>query len=337
MRRFILFAALAGFISLTFTSAMGDDISPSPSTSPSALDQPTPTSTPTATPTIIPYTPTYILPPMVDQEVPANLSPSLEKAPLDYPKPYADRCHTQQNLTASLAACEYGNLKSKTTVVLFGDSHALSWFPAIEKLAIAKDWKLLSLTMSSCWPADIPAWNSTTNKLMTNCTIWRKSTLAKISRIKPNLIFVSGTGGFATADSTGKVLTGDAKTQVWRAGIARTLTILKTASPRVVVLGDTPHSQYDPADCLELNKESIAKCSTPLTKSFNTNWLTEEHNAALSLNLIWLDPTNWICTTDPCSPLFGKYLIYRDAGHLTATFAKTLEVPLWRTLSPLMQ
>jgi len=141
------------------------------------------------------------LPALIDRALPSNLSPSLANAKSDRPKPYADRCHTQQDLSKSESNCEYGYLKSKTTIVLFGDSHALSWFPAIEKLAIAKKWKLLSLTMSSCWPSDIPAWNSTTNKLMDNCELWRMETLSDIVALKPAMIFVSGTRGFSTVDT----------------------------------------------------------------------------------------------------------------------------------------
>jgi hypothetical protein len=135
----------------------------------------------------------YQFPTIVDGPVPASLLNMLSGNATDMPKPYKDRCHVQQNLTASTSSCLYGNLLSKTTIVLFGDSHALSWFPAIEKLANAKKWRLLSLTMSSCWPASIPAWNSTTNSLMANCSIWRKGALTQIAKVKPYITFVTGT------------------------------------------------------------------------------------------------------------------------------------------------
>ena len=278
----------------------------------------------------------YQFPPLADQELPAQLISKLATVAKDVPKPYTDRCHTQQNLTQSVAPCTYGNLKSKTTIVLFGDSHALSWFPAIERLAIAKKWRLLSLTMSSCWPADIPAWNSTTRKLMTNCKIWRTGAIKRIGEEKPYLTFVAGTRGFSTLDAEGAVASGDARLQIWQTGMARTLSSLMKFSGRVVYLSDTPISQIVPADCLAKNLDSILACATPVSKAVSEDWLTSERDLAQANSAIWLNPTEWICNTDPCSPIVENFLIYRDGGHITASFSKTLEAPLWQSLSTLL-
>jgi SGNH domain (fused to AT3 domains) len=286
------------------------------------------TTTTTSTPI-----PAYQFPPLIDAPVPDALEANLDAATADMPKPYKDRCHVQQNLTSTTASCLYGNLSSKTTIVLFGDSHALSWFPAVEKLAIAKKWRLLSLTMSSCWPASIPAWNPTTNILMTNCAIWRKSALTQIAKTKPYITFVTGTRGFATTDSWGNVLTGDAKTNAWRTGMATTLTSIKKASKNTIFISDTPTSAPPVIDCLYFSPDSIAYCGTPVATAIDTNWLTIERDLAASVKVTWVNPTEWICNTDPCSPISHGALIYRDGGHLTATFALQLEKPLWTAIA----
>lgn len=287
------------------------------------------------TATAVVTAPTLI--PLEDRAVPFNLLPQLSAAKKDRPTPYVDRCHTQQDLTKSNLPCEYGNLDSKTTIVLFGDSHALSWFPAIERLAIAKKWKLVSLTMSSCWPADIPAWNSTTNELMPNCALWRADTLNDIVKMKPSMIFVTGTRGFSTVDKSNKVLLGDARTKVWEAGIIHTLDKLKRASTRIVLIGDTPVSIVDAPICLQSHLKSIESCATPFAKAVSLSWLTEEKHVSDLEKITFADPTPWICSTEPCSPLSGRYEIFVDKGHLTATFARTLERPLWAQVSSLAQ
>lgn len=271
--------------------------------------------------------------PLEDRAIPFNLLPSLAGTKTDRPKPYKDRCHTQQDLAKSDSPCEYGDLTSKTTIVLFGDSHALSWFPAFERLAIAKKWKLVSLTMSSCWPADIPAWNSTTHELMPNCALWRADTLNDIAAMKPSMIFVTGTRGFSTVDSQNKVLAGDARTAVWEAGMIKTLNRLKRASSQVFLISDTPISNFDVPVCLAQHLKTIAACATPFAKSVSIDWLNEEKRVADIEKIMWIDPTPWICSTDPCSPLSGRYEIFVDKGHLTAQFAWTLEKPLWRAIS----
>ncbi len=303
------------------TWVMADDLTPSP----------TPTQV-VQTAVISPIAP-FILPVTKDRPVPVDLKPSLGKAKLDRPTPYLDHCHTQQNLTASTATCVYGAKDSKITIVLFGDSHALSWFPAVEKLAIAKKWRLLSLTMSSCWPADISAWNVTTQVLMKNCTIWRKNTLKQIVQIQPQLIFVSGTRGFATTNSTGDVSINDERADLWEAGMKRTLTTLKSSGAKVVLLSDTPLSIYDVPKCLSTHESSILDCATSLGQAFSLYWLAREEDVAANTNVEWINPTTWVCSSDPCSPINKNVLIYIDGGHLSATFARTLEVPLWKEVS----
>ena len=277
--------------------------------------------------------PAYQFPELIDGAISPKLQKSLYLSESDKPKPYKDRCHVQQNLTMSPATCLYGNLKSKTTIVLFGDSHALSWFPAIEKLAIAKRWRLLSLTMSSCSPATIPAWNSVTNVLMINCEIWRKSALKQIAQVKPYVTFVTGSRGFSTIDDAGNLSLGDARLALWQSGMAITLNAIKKASTNTVLISDTPVSRFVPADCLATFTESIKLCSTPVTKAIDANWLGIERDLSQATNVIWVNPTEWICDSDPCSPVAGDTVIYRDSGHLTASFALNLEKPLWAELS----
>jgi hypothetical protein len=290
-----------------------------------ATATPSPPSSDTATSGILPELPPLILPPMVDRGVPSNLKPSLENAKSDRPTPYIDRCHTQQNLTASKATCLYGDVTAKPTIVLFGDSHALSWFPAVEAYAKIKKWRFYSLTMSSCWPSDIPAWNSTTHKLMTNCAIWRNNTLNQIVKLHPAYILVSGTRGFATVGPGNVVLTGQARANAWQAGMVRTINRLKLASKHVILLSDTPASIFDPPVCLAAHLKSVLACSTPVDRAVSTAWLAIEKGVADSEKISWIDPTLWVCSTDPCPPIVDNTMIYVDGGHMTATFALSLE------------
>jgi hypothetical protein len=67
------------------------------------------------------------------------------------PQMYADGCHLNPPET-EVPECVYGNPSSKTTVVLFGDSHAMQCFPALNKLAKEHDWRLVGLTKAACPP-----------------------------------------------------------------------------------------------------------------------------------------------------------------------------------------
>jgi peptidoglycan/LPS O-acetylase OafA/YrhL len=67
------------------------------------------------------------------------------------PRMYADGCHLDLTEVES-PECVYGNPSSDTTVVLFGDSHAMQWFPALNSLARERNWRLVGFTKSACPP-----------------------------------------------------------------------------------------------------------------------------------------------------------------------------------------
>lgn len=265
--------------------------------------------------------------------VPANLEPELINAKNDRPLSYIDRCHTQQNLSSSTLPCIYGDTTSNTTIVLFGDSHALSWFPAMNILAKKNGWKLLSLTMSACSPADIPAWDPLNNSVMKNCAIWRADSLKRITLLKPLIVVVTGTRGFATVDPQGRLLKGAARTAAWRSGMKRTVDQLKLASKNVLYIGDGPQSSLDPLVCLSAHPKNALECATPVAKAIQNDWISQETAMATEEEISFIDPGLWICPTSPCPVILGNLLIYMDGGHLTATFSAALASKLRMAIS----
>ena len=264
-----------------------------------------------------------IRPTTVDFPVPANLEPSLLNALNDRPITYADHCHTQENLKASTKPCIYGDTTSATTVVLFGDSHALAWFPAFNQVAKEMHWKLLSLTMSACTPADIPAYNPGTASLMANCPIWRNASINRIIAAHPYLVLVAGTSGFATAIN-GVELRGAQRTAVYTPGMNRTITKLQSSGAQVLMMSDTPSLAQDPLICLSAHPKSTLACATPAATAISNDWIAVESQIAKTNGVPLIQPQLWVCPTDPCPVVIGNLLTYFDTGHMTATFSQAL-------------
>ena len=302
--------------------------SASPPAAASPTGPPSPGPSPTATPIPTP-TPPPPRPPTADGPVPSNLQPALWAAHGDYPQSYLDGCHTETEQPPSTAPCVYGNLASKTTIALFGDSHALSWFPAVEQMAEDRGWKLLSLTMSACTPADMPVWNENYDRVSAACANWRSLAVARLVAAHPAIILVTGTRGFAVVDSSGKLLTGDARTRAWDAGMHRTLAKLIPAAGEVIMIADTPLSLVDPPVCLSQHPSSVLACATPVKGAINAAWLAEEQRVANLEGVGFIDPTRLVCPSSPCPVVLGNLLVYRDSGHLTATFAAALTDKLY--------
>lgn len=291
-----------------------------------------PTKSPTPTESAKPF----VRLPSPGGPVPKDLKPSLGLAKTDRALSYLDGCHTQQDQSPSTAPCLYGVVGAAKTVVLFGDSHALSWFPAVNRAAKQMGWQLLSLTMSACSPADIPAWNPTYQREMKNCAEWRESTIRRIVNAHPDLVLVAGTRGFATVNSAGHVLTGTARATAWHDGLMRSIDRLKAGTGQVVLMADTPASLVDPPVCLSAHPKSILACATPVDKAIQSDWLAGEQALADQENIPLIDGGTWVCPTTPCPVVIGNVLVYSDGGHLTATFSSTLAGRLRAAISTIL-
>jgi len=269
----------------------------------------------------------------IDHPLPKNLNPSLFNAKKDRSINYADHCHTQLNMTASTARCLYGDLNSKTTVALFGDSHALAWFPAVNKIAKLHHWKLYSQTMSSCGPADIPAWSPTTGSLMQNCPIWRESAVNKIIAARPLFVLMGGTRGFETLNAQGNVASPPENHLIWEAGVKRNIEKFKASGIRVILLSDVPVANGDPVVCLSAHPDSSIACANPVSKAIDPGWLETERKVSNDEGIALIEPQMWVCPTDPCPVIIKRTLVYFDPGHMTATFSASLSPKLDMAIS----
>lgn len=302
-------------------AAPTDSPEPSPMASPSPSPSPTPTPTPVLTPPPRPRT--------LEAPVPTRILASLGRVWSDIPLPYYDGCHVSSGGRMPARWCFYGNLASRTTIALFGDSHALSWFPAVLRFAKDRGWRVLSLTMSACVPADIIPYYRRTGSVMTACQAWRKAAIARLVKLKPAIIIVTGTRGFATIDSHGRLLTGPARTAAWVAGMKRTLAKLIPAARRVYLMADTPISRFtSPASCIASHPRSTLACATPVSFAVNYLWLNTEYHTALAMRTGFINPERWVCPTSPCPAHVGYRVVWRNKGHLTASFTDVQ----WRRL-----
>jgi peptidoglycan/LPS O-acetylase OafA/YrhL len=297
-----------------------------PSHAPGASDTPAPSPTPTPAPTPMPAPSAA--------PVPADLSPTLLAAANDLPAIYNNGCHLDFPTTALPAGCYFGNTSSSTLVVLFGDSHAAQWFPALQRAAVAQNWKLESLTKSGCSPQAITVWRPTDSRAYTECDQWRTIALNHIAAEKPELVIVSSTRAYELAIN-GQAADVQDHLDLWAKALNKTLGRLAASAGQVVLLGDTPRSVGDPVACLSQHMDDVTACAVPFSQAVDQNMLALNEQAAAAKGVDFIDPTAWVCRTDPCVPVFGRFLIYRDQGHMTKTYASALSKPLAAALPEL--
>ena len=274
-----------------------------------------------------------VRPTTVDAPVPEDLYPSLFDAKNDHPISYTDRCNVQVNGLASSSPCIYGDTTSTVTVALFGDSHALAWFPAINRVATNNHWKLFSQTMSACGPPDLGQWNAQAAKVLKNCPIWREAAIQKIIAAKPLFVLLTGTRGFVAVHADGTIAPVTENASLWSAGMKRTLDKFKAAGIRPIMISDIPFANNDPTICLSLHPKSSIACATPVVRAINSDWVLLERKVAMAEKVTLIEPQMWLCPSSPCPVILNNILIYLDASHMTATFSQTLSGKLGRAIA----
>ena len=226
------------------------------------------------------------------------------------PTPYEDGCHLNYHESVS-PICEFGKIDSKKTVVLYGDSHAVQWFPALEKLAIEKGFKLITLTKSACPSIDVVRESVGAFK-MSNCATWRENAIARIAKAKPDLIILSSFEHFVPEGDPRKV------EQWWAAGSNRTYRTLQPLASKIVYLLDTPLPKRNIPDCL---------ASTSADKCLADSTLGLPQVAQFEI----VDPAKWLCTSN-CPGIVRGNVAYRDASHISVATSLELSGSLWQAL-----
>jgi peptidoglycan/LPS O-acetylase OafA/YrhL len=256
------------------------------------------------------------------QESATALRPRPVDAAEDRGKPYEDGCLVPEPATSS-PPCAYGARRSPTTVVLFGDSHAMQLFPAVEHVALRRRWRLVNLTKAGCPPSAAAVVSPLSRRRYPECDAWRERALRRIEREeRPALVLAAGSAHHQVL-SGGKRLGGDAEVRALADGWRPVLRRLRAAARNVVVMTDPPRVTFDVPACVSEHLRALRRCA--FERSGAVARAQAVAGAARAVpGVRVLDPTDQLCLADLCPSVIGDVLVYRNSGHLTASIAATL-------------
>jgi peptidoglycan/LPS O-acetylase OafA/YrhL len=264
--------------------------------------------------------------------LPVNLTPTLPAAARDRPRVWDDGCHVDVPVTIAPAGCVFGDPASPTTVVLYGDSHAAQWFPAMDRIARQRHWKLIEMSKSSCSAADLVLWHDTLKRAYTECTAFHRSALARIAQLKPALVVIGSSFNYRPATPEA-----DPAAQ-WTAAWDRTFTQLGAGGTRIAAIADTPYMSGSVPQCLAApaNEKHIGNCTRSLGSVLRG---PDQRRAFLAYagsgRATIINPITWFCT-EQCPAVVGNVLVYRDSNHMTTTYSAAL-APLLGASLPALQ
>ena len=259
--------------------------------------------------------------PVLAGPLPSDLVPTLIEAHRDNGGLMAEGCGTPTEETA-LRDCVYGATAAATTVVLYGDSHAAMWLPAVTSIAEQAGWKVVPLIKPGCSPVDVTVWRRELQRAFRECDTWRELALARIAELRPSMVIVGSSRNYDVAGTDGSIVE-SGKWRMWREGFTRMLDEVQQETDRVVLLGETPHHPSDPLECLA-TRGLIEECTVPREELVNARYQSIERDAARESGVQLIEPVDWLCQRTTCALVFDSYLVYRNPGHLTATIVAVL-------------
>lgn len=253
------------------------------------------------------------------QTVPENLAPSLLEVEEDQPAIYDNDCHLRKVETTHPDNCTYGVIDGDKTAVLFGDSHAAQWFPALEPIMERNGWRLIVRTKSACTPVSVSVEDEETDEYYEKCDEWRANVLDEFESLAPDLVILSS--------SEGPVIVGDEDADsAWLDGWKETLERINGAGAQAVAIADTPRSTESIPECVSLHTDSLQECNIDQSEGIR---LPDRRAEAMVVQeeagAVVIDPVDWFCTQGTCPVVVGDILVYRDAHHMTTHYAVSLE------------
>jgi peptidoglycan/LPS O-acetylase OafA/YrhL len=207
-----------------------------------------------------------------------------------------------------------------------GDSHNNTLVGVYESIANTMNWRIDVAGRIGCYLTDADLEFGTT-ALNAECEQWR-------DQVKAHLEASDDLDGVIVTNArNGKVVSRDGES-VADATVQGLTSAWESVPDGVPVLGlvDNPVMPAGTVDCVEQNGLGAAEaCAVPRATALRGQSMQKAVASVPRAHL--LDLSDLYCEPDVCRPVVGNVVVYRDAGHLTATYARTLAPYLGEQIS----
>jgi peptidoglycan/LPS O-acetylase OafA/YrhL len=245
---------------------------------------------------------------------PAGLHPSFETLSTADGAPAMDDvtgCRNNLDHVGRLHYCDRpGSGADARTVLVVGDSVAMSWMPAVETALPA--WRVLGLGFANCPAVPVAVAASTSG-----CTRAQEEMRRYAAEVRPDVIVTASSQGVLTNLASGA--TGADAQQEWSQATSRF--VAAHPASKVYVLGNPPQLQ-DQSTCLT-RLAAPHDCDAALDEQFALKMQAEE-SAVVAGGATFVNTRDWFCTQEGTCPAMIDGVVLRvDRSHLTDAAARS--------------
>ncbi|NKR74034.1 acyltransferase family protein [Rhodococcus hoagii] len=210
----------------------------------------------------------------------------------------------------SAASCTWGDPQAPKTMVILGDSIAMTYVEPLKNFAELSggQWKVRTEAMFGCPFIDIESGKSDRD-IDVACPGRKEEAIQVVNEVRPDVVLIAN---YYSALESNKLAAG-LKSYISRFSSNVGKIALLAPPPDDVKIGECYTRASKPSDCIS---------------RVTANWLNRaatEKSVAASVGGIFLDPIPWFCTPDYYCPSFvGATPVKSDGAHMLPEYARLI-------------
>ena len=221
--------------------------------------------------------------------------------------------------------CAFGlpATRARVSFALVGDSHAVHWRAALERVARARRWRGVSMDQTQCLFSK--AVSALREPLRRDCIRWNGEVRRWLdAHPEVHTLFMSQHRGGGVALAPGRT-TLETKIE----GYIDSWNALPASVERVYVIRDVPYETSRTPACV---RRALARrkrppgsaCARSRRAALGPDPAVLAARRLASPRVRVIDLTRYMCGRRKCFPVVGGVLVHKDVGHITRQFSTTL-------------
>ncbi|MDN3310446.1 acyltransferase family protein [Microbacterium oryzae] len=237
-----------------------------------------------------------------------------------------DKCLAQGMTPAETFAelsrrCVYGDPQGTKTVVVVGDSVAISWTTALDDALRTEGWRIVNLTAEMCPASDVEIVRDT-GTLYPGCGDFRDLAQRYVAETSPDLVILSETSTSVARLADGAE--GDAAIGELAQGMKSSIATMSASGADVVLISSIPRTR-SMGDCFD---ESAGPAACTFVAGGQSH-LGALEQAAAETGAALIDSRGYFCVENVCPPAIAGMLARPDGAHPSDAYARSIGPALW--------
>lgn len=244
------------------------------------------------------------------------------------------KCINKEETSSEIdSECLYGDLKSEHTLVVFGDSQAAMWVPALDLIGQQSDFKVMLLAKTGCPPINKTTYSNVLMRPSQECETFKQKAM-EIIKTDPTVETVLLTGlttdKYIIDENQQPIKNNEKNLKEWEAGYSSIIQELKSYKVKPIMITSTPELTISPKTCISANIDNVKPCETTIASKQAT--IEMEKKVATGNDINYIETEKLFCYQEKCPVIIDNHIVYQDQFHIAGTYMEYILYPFTELL-----